>query len=225
MNILRWKEKKMNKFENTNVMNFENAIRGMRNPLNSWEKSDSYEVEYMRQFHIGPNDLKLMKSLIKAGSDHRKFMRQIIVSVDITGPLYWWKEFDTYKVGTVANSCSTMHKIHSKPIELSDFSIDHCCVFDNDISLKLDVEYFFNDVINDCEKLRQLYIQTKEKKYWRALIQLLPNSYNQKRTVTLNYEVIRNMYHARKNHKLDEWSKDFVAWVDSLPYADELIKE
>lgn len=215
----------MIKFENTEVMNFEGAIRGMRNPLNSWNKSDSYyDIDDMaivsRGYIIGPNDLDLARRLIKAGSDHRKFLRQIFVSVDITAPLYWWKEFDTYKVATVANSCSTMHKIHSKPIELSDFSIDDFYIEGDDIDLR---DCFIN-VVADCESLRRKYLETNDKKYWRGLIQLLPESYNQKRTVTLNYETLRNIYGSRRNHKLDEWSIGFMEWIDSLPYAEELIK-
>lgn len=220
----------MIKFENTEVMNFEGALRGMRNPLNSWEKSDSYmsydyssldrQEERYESVEIGPNDMDLALRLIKAGSDHRKFLRQIFVSVDITAPLYWWKEFDTYKVATVANSCSTMHKIHSKPIELSDFSIDDFYIEDNGIDLR---DCFIN-VVADCESLRRKYLETKDKKYWRGLIQLLPESYNQKRTVTLNYETLHNIYGSRRNHKLDEWSIGFMEWIDSLPYAEELIK-
>ena len=210
----------MIKFENTKVMNFDGAIRGMRNPLNSWDKSDSYWNNGRRTYHIGENDLDLARRLIKAGSDHRKFLRQIFVSVDITAPLYWWKEFDTYKVATVANSCSTMHKIHSKPIELSDFSIDDFYIEGDGIDLR---DCFIN-VVADCESLRRKYLETKDKKYWRGLIQLLPESYNQKRTVTLNYETLRNIYRSRRNHKLDEWSIGFMGWIDSLPYAEELIK-
>lgn len=218
----------MIKFENTNVMNFKGALRGMRNPLNSWDKSDSFishidhDPRVFNGFYleIGPNDLNLAQRLIKAGSDHRKFLRQIFVSVDITAPLYWWKEFDTYKVATVANSCSTIHKIHSKPIELSDFSIDDFYIEGYDIDLR---DCFIN-VVADCESLRRKYLETKDKKYWRGLIQLLPESYNQKRTVTLNYETLRNIYGSRRNHKLDEWSIGFMEWIDSLPYAEELIK-
>ena len=223
--------------ENTEVMNFEGAIRGMRNPLNSWDKSDSkkcncscYECIYpcLRSndcnisFVIGKNDLALAQKLIKAGSDHRKFLRQIFVSVDITAPLYWWKEFDTYKVGTVANSCSTMHKIHSKPIELDDFSIDDFSypMFTGNVNF----ETVFQLIVTECEFHRRRYLETKDIKHWRALIQLLPESYNQRRTVTLNYENIRNMYGSRNNHKLTEWSVDFMKWIDSLPYAEELIK-
>ena len=208
------------KFENTNVMNFDGAIRGMRNPLNSWDKSDSeYTLDWNTKpdtgimFIIGSNDLALMKKLIKAGSDHRKFMRQILVSVDITAPLYWWKEFDTYKVGTVSNSCSTMHKIHSNKITDEDFSIDEGMLG------------YFVDTIVECERLREKYIETKDKKYWRALIQLLPSSYNQRRTVTLNYETLYNIYGSRRNHKLDEWSVGFMNWIESLPYAKELITD
>lgn len=213
--------------ENTMVMNFEGAIRGMRNPLNSWDKSDSNLGIDPAYFgypspYIGPDDLALAQKLIKAGSDHRKFMRQIFVSVDITAPLYWWKEFDTYKVGTVANSCSTMHKIHSKPIELSDFSIDDFSypMFTGNVNF----ETVFRLIVAECEYHRRRYLETKDIKHWRALIQLLPESYNQRRTVTLNYENIRNMYSSRNNHKLTEWSVDFMKWIDSLPYAEELIK-
>ena len=235
----------MIKFENTEVMNFEAALRGMRNPLNSWDKSDTgwiddddFEVDNFiaeawkeqvdgllhRVKVIGENDMALAKKLIAAGSDHRKFLRQIFVSVDITAPLYWWKEFDTYTVGTTRNSCSTMHKIHSKPIELSDFSIDDFEVeevYDFDSTL---FSGLFSNVIADCEMLRQKFLATKDRRYWRALIQLLPESYNQKRTVTMTYENLRNMYHARRGHKLDEWRVGFMEWIDTLPYADELIK-
>lgn len=214
----------MIKFENTEVMNFEGAIRGMRNPLNSWDKSDSYyDIDDMtivsRGYIIGPNDLDLASRLIKAGSDHRKFLRQIFVSVNITAALYWWKEFDTYKVATVANSCSTMHKIHAKPIELSDFSIDDFYIEGDDI----DLSDCFKNVVADCESLRRKYLETKDKKYWRGLIQLLPESYNQKRTVTLNYETLRNIYGSRRGHKLSEWSTGFMEWIESLPYAEYLI--
>lgn len=229
----------MIKFECTAVMNFDNAIRGMRNPLNSWDKSDtgwihddldyngpSFDVDFdnLTRKVIGPNDLALAQRLIKAGSDHRKFMRQIIVSVDITAPLYWWKEFDTYKVGTVANSCSTMHKIHAKPIEASDFSFDDMNIDFTTGDDPLEFEFFYSRVVEDCEILRRRYVETNDKKYWRALIQLLPESYNQMRTVTLNYENLRNIYGSRRNHKLDEWRVGFMAFIDSLPYADELIK-
>lgn len=231
----------MIKFEKTEVMNFEAAFRGMRNPLNSWDQSDSHihkencdECPHQREshehvlsgnacFHLGENDLDLARRLINAGSDHRKFLRQIFVSVDITAPLYWWKEFDTYKVATVANSCSTMHKIHSKPIEMSDFSFDEITVEFFNGEDQLEFGYFFNRVVEDCEILRRRYVETKDKKYWRALIQLLPESYNQKRTVTLNYETLRNIYGSRRNHKLSEWSEGFMNWIESLPYAEDLI--
>lgn len=215
----------MIKFEHTQVLNFEGAFRGLRNPLESWDKSDSYEeyLDYpweMNPFKIGENDLALAQKLIKAGPDHRKFLRQIFVSVDITAPLYWWKEMDQYRVAVVSNSCSTMHKIHSKPIELSDFSIDGCYLEEGDCYLS---EYF-SLAIADCEYLRKKYLDTKDKKYWRALIQFLPSSYNQKRTITLNYETLRNIYGSRRNHRLTEWSEGFISWIDSLPYAEELIK-
>lgn len=221
----------MIKFEHTEVMNFEGAIRGMRNPLNSWDKSDSGyynqcdECYSLWDYRIGPNDLTLMKRLIKAGPDHRKFLRQIIVSVDITAPLYWWKEFDTYKVGTVANSCSTMHKIHEKPFTREDFSHEH--LIDSS-----DEEYQYENpssvldyVIGALNHHRQRYLETKDKKHWWQMIQLLPSSYNQKRTVTLNYETLYNIYGSRRNHKLDEWSIGFINWIESLPYAKELITD
>ena len=225
----------MIKFENTEVMNFEGALRGMRNPLNSWDKSDTgwiddedYEaVDYIAEdweemidghFHrvkvIGANDLDLARRLIKAGSDHRKFLRQIFVSVDITAPLYWWKEFDTYKVATVANSCSTMHRIHERDLTLDD-----------------DLEYYENPttaldyVLRVINYYRKKFVETKDKRYWWQMIQLLPTSYNQRRTVTLNYETLRNIYGSRKGHKLDEWRVDFMEWIDSLPYAKELITD
>ena len=255
----------MIKFENAEVVGWEHAIRGMRNPLNSWDKSDS---EFIRDpdygcsgncpcedidgrcdcCFIGPNDLDLMKRLRNAGTDHRKFMRMIMVYVDITAPLYWWKEFDTYKVGTVANSCSTMHKIHEKEFTLEDFSFEH---LDNlwyyepevrDMAPTIEFEtrtdtitnYVLgpDDILNLTIKMlnrcRDLYLKTKDKKYWWQMIQLLPSSYNQKRTVMLNYEVLANIYKSRKNHKLDEW-KDFCKWIEWLPYSElitgQLIEE
>ncbi len=207
----------MIKFENTNVMNFDGAIRGMRNPLNSWNKSDSYWNNGRRTYHIGENDLDLARRLIKAGSDHRKFLRQIFVSVDITAPLYWWKEFDTYKVDTVSNSCSTMHKIHAKEFTIDDFSYDHCK--DDPI-----VENYIIATLRILNRAREQFLQTNDKAFWWDMIQLLPSSYNQKRTVTLNYETLRNIYGSRRNHKLDEWSIGFMKWIDSLPCAEELIK-
>lgn len=239
----------MIKFEKIEVVGWEPAIRGMRNPKNSWEKSDSgycmdtlpcHSCKISRNnckkcmedhaFIIGPNDVDLMKRLRNAGTDHRKFMRMIVVYVDITAPLYWWKEFDTYKVGTVANSCSTMHKIHAKEFTLDDFSHEHL----NDVSID-----YFNEVIKRLNYCRKTYLHTKDKEYWWQMIQLLPSSYNQKRTVMLNYEVLANIYKSRKNHKLDEWkehdylSKEdlsyentfekhagFCDWIRTLPYSE-----
>ena len=240
-------------FEDTSVYNIYNAILGARNPKNSWNKSDSVFKGYNGKIEntvIGENDLKLLQSLIKAGSEHRKFMRQIGVSVIITAPLYWWKEFDTYKVGTVSNSCSTMHKLVSTPITLECFEID-------DFSSNVEIEDGKDDdythysitevwsyIIDKCEFLRQKHnkiIENKKyleeikefdeaekarvmaKKYWKELIRLLPESWLQKRTITMNYENILNIYHQRKNHKLTEWSKSFCDWVKTLPYAEELI--
>ena len=203
-------------FENVEVNGWEAAIRGMRNPLNSWDKSDSnFNVYLTLKDRIGNIDLKLMKSLVKAGTDHSKFMRMITVTVDITAPLYWWKEFDTYKVGTVRNSCSTMHKIHEKEFTLDDFSFEDFEVGNGEIFLS----DCFKNVVADCEMLRKLFVETSDKKYWRGLIQLLPESYNQRATVQLNYAVLRNMYHSRKNHKLDCW-RTFCNWIESLPYSE-----
>ena len=198
--------------ERTSVMNLENAIRGARNPMNSWDRMDSYYDEN-GQYVLGEQDLSLARRLCQAGSDHRKFIRQIFVSVDITAPLYWWKEYDTYKVGTVANSTSTMHKIHAKPFELSDFSCDH-----------MDAETLeqMEQLVGFLEKLRQKYLEGKDKQYWNDMIQLLPSSYHQMRTCTLNYENLRNIYWARRQHKLEEW-RTVCRWIESLPYAAELI--
>lgn len=201
----------MIKIENTVVMNFESAIRGARNPMNSWDKMDS-SYDEKGNYILGPNDLSLAKRLCKAGSDHRKFIRQIIVCVDLTAPMYWWKEFDTYKVGTVANSTSTMHKIHSKPFELDDFSHDH---------LSDDAKEALIGFIDFMEKKRQSFVETKDKADWYDLIQLLPSSYNQTRTVTMNYENLLNMYYARRGHKLQEWHT-YCDWIMSLPYTEEL---
>ena len=254
----------MIKFENTEVVGWEHAIRGMRNPMNSWEKSDSeFSVCECEQWphHIkkslvklGPADLDLMKRLRNAGTDHRKFMRMITVYVDITAPLYWWKEFDTYKVGTVANSCSTMHKVAAKEFTLEDFSWDQllntgCNLFtaesDNGL-FKTDVQPigFLTDyiipVLNTC---REKYLETKDKEYWWQMIQLLPSSYNQKRTVMMNYEVLANIYKSRRNHKLDEWAETkltgdcpadmypnkftngFCDWIKTLPYSELITGE
>ena len=208
----------MIKVENVNVYNLARAVCSARNPKNSWDKSDS-DLEHDT---LGENDLNLAVRLVKAGQEHRKFMRQIMVSMDITAPFYWWKQFDTYKIGTVSNSCSTMHKITSKPIELSDFSVP-----DGDVPLYetgYDVAMSFCNVIDDCEALRKKYLETKDKKYWNGLIALLPEGYNQKRTVTMNYEVLYQMYRQRRNHKLKEWH-DFCDVIVTLPYAKELIVE
>ena len=255
----------MIKIENFEVLGWEHAIRGIRNPMNSWDKSDSgycqrdllrdcttcvhkdhnYPACYSR-FDVGPNDYELMMKLAKAGTDHRKFMRMIVVYVDITAPLYWWKEFDTYKVGTVANSCSTMHKIHEKEFTLDDFSHEHLMDFaegyseDDDLVVRLSVDSPEKVLLHTIEALnyyRDMYLHTKVKpmkdeskragimkKYWWQMIQLLPSSYNQKRTIMLSYEVLANIYKSRKNHKLDEW-RDFCKWIESLPYSELITGE
>ena len=202
----------MLKTERTSVMNLENAIRGARNPMNSWAKSDS-AYDAAGNYILGENDLALAKKLCRAGSDHRKFVRQILVSVDITAPLYWWKEFDTYKVATVANSTSTMHKIHAKPFETTDFSVDKL----SDGALAA-----FRQYMDYMEQTRRRFVETKDKRDWYDLIQLLPSSYNQLRTVTMNYETLINIYYARRAHKLDEWHV-FCDWILTLPYAADLI--
>ena len=229
----------MIKIENVEVIGWESAIRGMRNPMNSWDKSDSEfnvscrvcKSEHYRNkcdnclysdgnILLGNNDLDLMKRLAKAGTDHRKFMRMIVVYADVTAPLYWWKEFDTYKVGTVRNSCSTMHKIAEKEFTLDDFSHEH--LFTSDISEKGTSLGLMKDIIDLLNTYREEYLNSKDKMYWWQLIQLLPSSYNQRATVMLNYEVLANIYHSRKNHKLDCWV-DFCKWIETLPYAKELI--
>lgn len=202
----------MIQFERSSVMNFENAIRGARNPMNSWAKGDSYYDE-KGQYILGPNDLSLAKRLRMAGPDHRKYIRQIFVSVDITAPLYWWKEYDTYKISTVANSTSTMHKIHAKEFTLDDFSHDHLTEEGLE-SLKR--------TVSDLERIRKKYLEEKKKEDWYTLVQLLPSSYEQMRTCTMNYENLINMYYSRKSHKLMEWHS-FCDWVQTLPYAKELI--
>lgn len=206
------------KFENVSVYNFQNALRGMRNPLESYSKIDSY-VDADGKFVIGANDMKLAQSLIKAGSCNCKFLRQIFVSVDITAPMYWFGEFDTYKVGTVANSTSTMHKLANTPITIDCFEMDD---FEN-----MNCHSCWDFVIFACEGLRQKYNETKDKRYWKELIRLLPESWLQKRTVTMNYENILNMYHQRcvHPHKLTEWSVSFKKWVESLPYAQKFFIE
>lgn len=226
----------MLKIEHSEVMGFEAAIRGMRNPMNSWEKSDSerkYESWHDMSggyFNVGPNDHDLMTRLRNAGTDHRKFMRMITVYLDITAPLYWWKEFDTYKIGTVANSCSTMHKIAAKEFDVNDFSHEHVEDLDGDeYSMSYD---FLLRTVNILNYYRQKYLETRTKAmkeeakraspmktYWWQMIQLLPTSYNQKRTVMLNYEVLANIYKSRKNHKLDEWHT-FCDWIETLPYSE-----
>ena len=219
--------------ENEEIVGWESAIIGMRNPMNSWDKSDSWygcgsefddhlepedcDMDNCKNCHfcIGKNDLNLMKRLAKAGTDHRKFMRMIVVYVDVTSPLYWWKEFDTYKVGTVRNSCSTMHKITEKEFTLDDFSHEH--LSDDSIKLLKDIVFILNFH-------REKYLETKDKNYWWQLIQLLPSSYNQRATLMLNYEVLANMYHSRKNHKLDEWHI-FCDWIETLPHSELITGE
>ena len=236
----------MLKIENVEVMGWEAAIRGMRNPMNSWEKSDSFchptlghcndcpvrnKCAYIFEQDgkpyrsgIGSEDLDLMTRLRNAGTDHRKFMRMITVYLDITAPLYWWKEFDTYKVGTVANSCSTMHKIADKEFTLDDFSHEHLITREKPLVEGVDAPeppnaiWLIHRTIQTLNQYRNLYLQTKDKKYWWQLIQLLPSSYNQRRTVMLNYEVLANIYKSRRNHKLDEWKK-LYKWIESLPYS------
>ena len=198
----------------TSVMNIDNAIRGARNPMNSWARSDSFYDEN-GEFHLGEADVAFGAKLCRAGSDHRKFIRQIFVSVDILAPLYWWKEFDTYKVGTVANSTSTMHKIQAKAFAREDFSHDRM----SDVALAC-----LDATILCLEERRQKFVETKDKSYWYDMIQLLPSSYNQLRTVTMNYENLMNIYYARRFHKLDEWHV-VCDWIESLPYAKEFILE
>ena len=224
----------MIKLKNTDVYGFEAAIRGMRNPWNSWEKSDSAMCEGADGFEdctihvagvcprhsdfrndifcVGKDDFALMKKLVSAGTDHSKFMRMVNVTCDITAPMFWWSEYDTYKVGTVRNSCSKMHTIHIKPFDIDDFTHEGC----DKIPAAIDTLMY---VVGECEHLRKLYNDTEQKKYWRAIIELLPESFNMRATVQLNYAVLRNMYHARKNHPLDEW-RDFCRWIETLPYSE-----
>lgn len=223
----------MIRIENTGVYGFEAAIRGMRNPMNSWEKSDSkwYSIgtpgtnqaaandkHLTEKYCIGNNDLDLMRRLRNSGTDHCKFMRMITVTLDIVAPLYWWKEFDTYKVGTVANSCSTMHKIQAKKFTLEDFSCEHLLNHAETYNGYVPIA-ILKSVIGALNEFRELYLKTKNKAYWWQMIQLLPSSYNQRRTVMLNYEVLTNIYHARKNHKLYEWHT-FCDWIEELPYSE-----
>lgn len=235
----------MIKIEHIETLGWEAAIRGMRNPMNSWEKSDSdwhligtpgtnqavANDKYLREkYCIGNNDLDLMKRLCNAGTDHRKFMRMITVYMDITAPLYWWKEFDTYKVGTVANSCSTMHKISDKEFTMEDFSCEHLItrekplVEDSDAVEHPNAVWLMHRTIQTLNQYRNLYLQTKDKKYWWQMIQLLPSSYNQRRTVMANYEVLANMYKSRRNHKLDEWIA-FCAEIERLPHSELITKK
>lgn len=226
----------MLKIENFEVLGWEHAIRGMRNPMNSWEKSDSrWEPQFdtvqgpvAGEFIIGPNDYTLMMNLRNAGTDHRKFMRMITVYLDITAPLYWWKEFDTYKVGTVANSCSTMHKIHAKEFTFDDFSheklINSACMEIQEQHIRVSPIQALATTIECLNSYRDLYLQTKDKKYWWQMIQLLPSSYNQKRTVMLNYEVLANIYKSRKHHRLDEWHT-LCDWISELPYSELITGE
>lgn len=197
----------MIKFENTETCGIRHAIRGMRNAMNSWDKSDSYEDIIYNTFKLGENDKGLAMKLSKAGTDHRKFLRMITVYADITAPLYWWKEFDTYKVGTVANSCSTMHKLASKNLTLGDFSIDNY------------ERCYYVDILRNLNTLIDNYKKTNDIKYFRILVGLLPSSFNQKRTVMLNYEVLANIYKSRQGHKLKEWH-EFIEWIEGLPYTD-----
>ena len=235
----------MLKIENCEVVGWEHAIRGMRNPMNSWEKSDSgltcsqnknnicdihctadNYCKPLNKYLIGPNDHDLMMRLRNAGTDHRKFMRTITVYLDITAPLYWWKEFDTYKVGTVANSCSTMHKIQAKEFTIDDFSHEHLTGKTDGLWINADGKDFMCSAYDFCQitcdvlnHYREKYLKTKDKKYWWQMIQLLPSSYNQKRTVMLNYEVLANIYKSRKDHKLDEWHV-LCDWIEQLPYSE-----
>lgn len=213
----------MIKIERMDAYGFSVAVRGMRNPMNSWDKSDSYFCEggpFVENFVVGEADYDLMERLVKSGTDHSKFMRMINISMDITAPLYWWKEFDTYKVGTVANSCSTMHKIADKEFTIDDFSHEHLIKTSEMGSDEMDIPQspvqMMLKIVYCLNAYRNLYLKTKDKKYWWQMIQLLPSSYNQKRTVTMNYAVARNIYHARKNHKLDEW-RSFCDYLDALP--------
>ena len=221
----------MIKVEQLKVFNLDGAVRGMRNPMNSWEKSDSWwrrDDDYDDwgdwEYRVGENDLDLMRRLYKAGPEHRKFMRQIFVSMDITAPLYWWKEFDTYKVGTTANSCSTMHKIHTKEFELDDFSHDYLETFDG-LAPKIIADNTWSRIVDALNYFRDKYNETKDKRYWRMMIEMLPSSYNQKRTVTMTLENVCNIYFQRKDHKLDEWKKFCSILLDDLPIFESIIEE
>ena len=214
----------MIKIEGIEVWGFQHAVRGMRNPMNSWDKSDSVFYPVI----LGKNDLDLMHRLYIAGAEHRKFMRQIVVSMDITAPLYWWKEMETYKVGTVSNSCSTMHKIHAKPFEMRDFSIEHLSECHEDGVVWYNNEYpnasreVFSFIVDALNEYRNMYLETKDKMYWWFMIQTLPSSYNQKRTITMNYENVATIINQRSGHKLDEWNQ-LVAELKKLPYITEIM--
>lgn len=225
------------KFEHTEVFNFEGAFRGLRNPLESWDKSDSGDcrlcgsqcsIPCKYPFKLGKNDLDLAQRMLKAGSDNSKFMREIMVSVDITAPLYWWKEWDTYKVGTVANSTSTMHKLAITPITMDCFETgdydENLNIGDDAENIQDRISYFTEDIIITLENIRKKYLQTKDKRFWKELIRWLPEAWLQKRTCTLDYANLRAMYFARRNHKLSCWSVDFINWMNELPYAKELIE-
>lgn len=203
---------------------WEIIIEGMRNPMNSWDKSDSEVGDFNRYFYLGKADRQLMTNLAKGGAVHAKYRRMIPVFLTINAPLYWWKEFDTYKVGTVCNSCSTMHKIHSKEFTLDDFSYEHLEALKIDNTGIYEFRWPLEDVVKCLNMSRSMYLKTKDKKYWWQMIQLLPTSYNQKRTVMLNYEVLVNIYHSRKNHKLDEWHT-FCEWIEGLPYSELITGE
>ena len=234
----------MIKIENNEVFGWETAIRGMRNPMNSWDKSDSFQCDVVGcrsedcpayiiedgfiscsqegTYIIGENDFALMKRLVKSGSDHSKFMRMINVTMDITAPLYWWKEYDTYKVGTVRNSCSTMHKIAEKEFTLDDFSCEHLQNYNSGFKSGDNFLRDFEYTVEALNTARKLYLETNDKQYWWQMIQLLPSSYNQRATIQMNYQVLRSMYHARKNHKLDEW-REFCKYIETLPYSELII--
>ena len=209
------------KIENTSVMNLEGAIRGARNPLESWEKSDSWKDQSIGTFFFGQKDIDLMQRLIKAGTSDSKFMRQIMVCMDVTAPMYWWSEFDTYKVATVANSTSKMHKLASTPITMDCFEMDDYEHLDDIVDEKGTTEYWY-DFVMYLDELRKAYNDTKDIRYWKELIRLLPESWLQKRTITLDYATLRNQYFQRRNHKLMEWHT-YCKWIESLPYAKDLI--
>lgn len=211
----------MIKIENSEIMNWIGALRGMRNPMNSWSRGDSYVLD-SGEVHIGDNDLKLLLTLCKAGTDHRKVLRQVMVSMDITAPRFWWEQFSTYRVGVVQNSCSTMHRLTYKPFEVSDFSFEHLINGKTYREIEMQPYDVAKLLVDHLNNLRELYLETKSKDVWWQMIELLPQSYNQKRTITLNYEVLVNMYFARKDHKLDEWHT-FCDWIKTLPYMKDIL--